>query len=64
MGVVFGSQPEVARDRLICEFDNIFTGTKQFDDNERKVEKTERVGRFLFYQEIRKRLRIRYRWKL
>ena len=64
MGVVFDGKAEVARRRLIREFDNIFTRTEQFDDDERQIGKTERVGCFLLGQETRKGPRIRLWRKL
>ena len=33
MGIVFNGQTEVAGSRLIREFNDIFTGTEQFDDD-------------------------------
>ena len=56
MGVVFNSKAEVAGRRLIREFNDIFTGTEQFDDDERQIRKTERVGCFLRGQENVKEL--------
>ena len=53
MRVIFDGEAEVAGRRLIREFDDIFTGAEQFDDAERKIGKTERVGCLLRGQETR-----------
>ncbi len=56
MGVIFDGKAEVAGHRLFGGFDHILTGAEQFDDAERKIGKTERVGRSLSGQETREGL--------
>ena len=51
MGVVFDGKAEVAGCRLIRKFNDVFTRAEQFDNDEGKIGKTERIGCFLRGQE-------------